>query len=84
MARMARSSVSEVTSRSFWTSGRTSPIGRVTAASPHQPLILQPVSIETTSPSRSGRRLGMPWTTCSLTLAQMTAGNGGFPRTELG
>ncbi len=59
-------------------------MARVTAASPHQPLTLQPVSIETMSPSRSGRRLGMPCTTCSLTLAQITAGNGGFPLTELG
>ena len=59
-------------------------MGKVKAASPHQPLSLQPVSIETMSPSRKGRRLGMPWTTCSLMLAQMTAGNGGFPLTELG
>ena len=56
----------------------------VTAESPHQPLILQPVSMETMSPAFSGRRLGMPCTTCSLMLAQMTAGNGGFPLTELG
>ena len=84
MARMARLRVSDVTSSSFWISGRTAPMARVTAESPHQPLTLQPVSIETMSPSRSGRRLGMPCTTCSLTLAQITAGNGGFPLTELG
>ncbi len=59
-------------------------MARVTAASPHQPLSLQPVSTETTSPSCRGRRLGMPWTTASLTLAQMTAGNAGFPLVELG
>ena len=63
MARIARSSDSEVTSSSFWTSGRIAPMARVTAESPHQPSILQPVSIETMSRLRSGRRLGMPWTT---------------------
>ena len=52
MARIARFNVSDVTSSSFCTSGRTGPIARVTAASPHQPLTLHPVSIETTSPSR--------------------------------
>ena len=51
MARMDRSRVSDVTSRSFWNSGRMVPIGKVMAASPHQPLSLQPVSIETMSPS---------------------------------
>ena len=84
MARIARFNVSDVTSRSFCTSGRTGPIGRVTAASPHQPLILQPVSIERMSPSRNGRRFGMPCTTCSFTLAQITAGKGGFPFVEQG
>ena len=79
MARMARSSDSEVTSSSFWTSGAISPMARVTAESPHQPPILQPVSTETMSPALSGRRLGMPWTTCWLTLVQVTAGNGGLP-----
>ena len=76
IARMARLRVSDVTSSSFCTSGRTGPIARVTAASPHQPLTLHPVSIETMSPSRSGRRFGMPCTTCSFTLAQITAGKG--------
>ncbi|MFO0949757.1 MAG: hypothetical protein U0835_01125 [Isosphaeraceae bacterium] len=42
------------------------------------------MSMETMSPSTSGRRFGMPCTTCSLTLAQMTAGNGGFPLVEQG
>ena len=59
-------------------------MARVTAASPHQPLSLQPVSTERTSPSFSGLRLGMPWTTASFTLAQMTAGKAGLPLTEFG
>ena len=39
------------TSRSFWTLGSIAPTACVTAASPHQPFSLQPVSMLTMSPS---------------------------------
>ena len=57
--------------------------GWVTAASPHQPLSLQPVSMLTMSPSTSFRRPGMPCTTSSLIEIQVTAGKGTLPGTPL-
>ena len=62
----------------------TFPTGSVTAASPHQPLYLQPVSMLTMSPSTSFRRPGMPWTTSRLIEMQVTAGKGGPPSVEFG
>jgi hypothetical protein len=47
----------------------------VNAASPCQPLMIAPQSIEITSPSSNTRWLGMPCTTSSLTEVQITAGN---------
>ena len=60
------------------TSGATSPIATVIAASPCQPSTIAPQSMETMSPSVSTRSPGMPCTTSSLTEAQIVAGNGGW------
>jgi hypothetical protein len=63
---------SSVTRISSVTSEGTSPIATVMAASPCQPSTIAPQSIEMMSPSRSTREPGMPWTTSSLTDAQIT------------
>ncbi len=70
---------SSVTRISSETSGGTSPIATVIAASPCQPSTMAPQSMEITSPSTSTRLPGMPCTTSSLTEAQIVAGNGGWP-----
>ena len=73
MPRHIASSVIRISSASF---GSTSPTGTVTAESPCQPSRMAPQSMEMTSPSRSARAsVGMPWTTSSLTEAQIVAGN---------
>ena len=69
---------SSVTRSSSRASSVTRPIGTVTAASPCQPSRIAPQSIEMMSPSRSARGPGTPWTTSSLTDAQIDAGNGGI------
>ncbi len=68
--------ISSSTSGRTWSSG---PTATVIAASPCHPSTIAPQSIEITSPSRSTRSPGMPWTTSSLTEAQIVAGNGGWP-----
>ena len=63
--------------------GRGVPTATVTAASPCQPSRIAPQSIEIRSPSAStvvGD--GMPCTTCSLTDAQIDAGNPWYPRND--
>ena len=70
---------SSVTCISSVTSSPTSPMATVIAASPCQPSTMAPQSMEITSPSTSSRLPGMPWTTSSLTDAQIVAGNGGWP-----
>jgi hypothetical protein len=68
-----------VASMSVAISSETGPIVQVRAQSACQPSTMQPMSMLMTSPSASRRRGdGMPWTTSSLTLAQMTPGKGGF------
>ena len=73
-AATARSSAVFVTSSSRSASGVMRPTGTVTAESPKNPSSLAPMSIETMSPSVSGRSFGMPCTTCSFTDAQIVAG----------
>ena len=68
---------SSVTRISSVASAETSPTATVIAASPCQPSTMAPQSIEIRSPSTSTRSPGMPWTTSSLTDAQIVAGNGG-------
>ena len=76
---MAICSVSSPTFKSRAFSGDTWPMGRVMARSAHHPASRQAVSIFNRSPSLRGRLPGMPWTTCSLKLAQITAGKGVLP-----
>src|SRR4051794_41801508 len=79
-AAMPRHNASSVTSSSRRTSSGTAssaPTATVMAESPCQPSTIAPQSMEMTSPSTSTREPGMPWTTSSLTEAQMVAGNGG-------
>ena len=49
---------------------------KLIAASPHQPRRKAPQSTLTRSPSPRRVPSGMPWTTASLTLAQITHGKG--------
>ena len=67
-------SASSVTRISSVTSGGTSPSATVIAASPCQPSMIAPQSMETTSPSASTRSPGIPCTTSSLTEVQMVPG----------
>jgi hypothetical protein len=76
---MPAQSDSSVTRISSVTSGATSPMATVMAASPCQPSTMAPQSIEITSPSARARSPGMPCTTSSFTDAQIVAGNGGTP-----
>jgi hypothetical protein len=46
-------------------------MGTVVAVSPTQPLRVAPTSTERMSPSRNSYFDGKPWTTCSLTDAQI-------------
>ena len=73
---IASRSTCSPTANSRSLAGLTGPMGMVMAASAHQPLSLQAVSIFSRSPSRIARWPGMPWTTCSLSEMQVTAGNG--------
>ena len=54
-------------------------MGTVIAASPCQPSMIAPQSIERMSPSSRTVPSGMPWTMTSFGEAQITAGNGGVP-----
>ena len=52
------------------------------AASPCQPSMIAPQSIETMSADLITLSPGIPWTTSSLTDAQITAGNPWYPRKD--
>jgi NAD+ synthetase len=78
-AAMPASIPRRVASISCRTSAGGVPTNQVRAQSACQPSTMQPMSMLTRSPSVSRRRGdGMPCTTSSLTLAQITPGNGGF------
>ena len=79
MVAMPAASDASVTSISRAASRLISPTPTVKAASPCQPSMMAPQSIEMMSPSSSRRGPGMPWTITSLGEAQITPGNGGCP-----
>lgn len=75
-AAIPRASAASVASIRAVSASSPSPTVKLTAASPHQPWKKAPQSMPTRSPSARTVSSGMPWTTASLTLAQMTPGNG--------
>ncbi len=75
---MPAHSAASVTLISSSTSGVVEPTATVIAASPCQPSTIAPQSMEITSPSARTRPPGIPWTTSSLTEAQIVPGKGGW------
>ena len=66
--------LSSVTVSSLRASSEISPTGMVRAASPCQPSMMAPQSMEMMSPSTSRYGPGMPWTMTSFGEVQITAG----------
>ncbi len=73
---MPASSAAVVVAMSSRSSWRGVPTTKEIAESEAQPLRTAPQSIDTRSPSSMTWSVGMPCTTASLTLAQITPGNG--------
>ena len=79
MASIPATRDASVTSMRRWASGSICPTPAVKAASPCQPSMMAPQSMEMMSPSSSRYGPGMPCTITSFGEAQITPGKGGWP-----